>query len=211
MTEKTNDIFVPDSSLALPEEFYRKETAIVARRMIGKVLVRIDKDEIFAGEIVETEAYIPEGDEANHAARGKTKRNQVMFEQGGKLYVYLIYGMYYCINAVTENENVGSAVLIRAVRPLTGIEKMKMRRNKSKLQQLCSGPGKLASAFGFDKSDNGRSLNSENLFIQEYKSYPESKIIACSRVGIKKSADLPFRFLLKDSKFVSPARQEFSL
>jgi DNA-3-methyladenine glycosylase len=195
--------FKPDFKKALPEAFYLRNTEEVAKDLLGKVIVFNKDFHTLCGEIVETEAYIPEGDEANHAARGMTKRNEMMFSKGGVIYIYLIYGMYYCINAVTEDEGVGSAVLIRALRPVAGIEKMQENRKKEKLKDLCSGPGKLAGAFGFSKADNGKSLTSPDLFIQDYKSYSPDEITADTRIGIQKSADLPLRFYPKDCEWRS--------
>jgi len=113
---------------------------------------------LLVGKIVETEAYIGEGDPACHAARGKTPRNAVMYGPPGYAYIYFIYGMYFCLNVVTEEEGFPAAVLIRAVEPLTGIEKMAQLRKQTKPTALASGPGKLCQAFSLTREQNGLDL-----------------------------------------------------
>ncbi|MGD0038294.1 MAG: DNA-3-methyladenine glycosylase, partial [Bacteroidota bacterium] len=117
----------------LPRSFYLCPTLQVARDLLGKHIIRKIDDKLLIGKIVEVEAYC-KGDPASHAFRGRTKRNDVMFWEGGHLYVYFTYGMHFCANVVTGNEGIGEAVLIRAVEPLAGIEMMKINRygsNKS--------------------------------------------------------------------------------
>lgn len=188
---------------ALKKSFYLQKTKEVAKNLLGKLLVRKFESDYLAGEIVETEAYTPEGDEANHSARGKTKRNAAMHEEGGILYVYKIYGVHHCINFVTEHKNKGAAVLIRALRPTLGIEEMQKNRGESNIFKLCKGPGNTAKAFGFTIENNFDNLYTENLFVQDYKNYDESAIIADKRIGISKSIELPYRFYLKNNKYVS--------
>lgn len=153
--------------------------------------------------IVETEAYIPFGDESNHSARGKTDRNAAMHEQGGILYVYKIYGIHNCINVVTESEGVGSAVLIRAIEPIEGIDIMKKNRNTDKLTQLCKGPGNVAKAFGFTTKNNFDSLLSDNLFIFSEDNIQNMEIVEDTRIGISKAADLKLRFYYANNSYVS--------
>lgn len=196
--------FSPDFTKSLPKEFFLKNTIDVARELIGKVLVRrIENGDIIAARIVETEAYLNENDLASHSAPGLTKRNKPMFDEGGTLYVYKIYGFHFCINFVTEKKGFGCAVLIRAGEPLLGIEIMKRNRNTDKLEKLCRGPGCISQAFGFNLTDNYRKLYEQDLYIENYESISNSDILASVRIGITKSADLPLRFYLKDSKFVS--------
>lgn len=189
---------------AMLPEFYLINTDEIARKLLGKLLVkREENNQYTAGMIVETEAYIPNGDSANHSARGKTRRNAAMHEQGGILYVYKIYGLHYCSNVVTEPHGIGSAVLLRALEPVEGIELMKSRRNCDNITELCKGPGNLSCAMGLDKSYNFASLLTDNLYIQEYKTLKNNEIKETGRIGISKAADLKLRFFIADSKYVS--------
>jgi len=189
---------------ALLPHFYLIDTDRIARKLLGKLLVKREENNQFtAGMIVETEAYIPNGDSANHSASGKTQRNAAMHEQGGILYVYKIYGVHYCTNVVTESYGLGSAVLLRALEPVEGIELMKSRRNSDNITELCKGPGNLSCAMGLDKSNNFASLLTDNLFIQDYKSLKINEISETGRIGISKAADLKLRFFIADSKYVS--------
>lgn len=187
----------------LPKEFYIRETTIVAKDLVGKLFVRIIDEQILAAEIVETEAYLPKLDPACHAAKRKTSRNSPMFEDGGILYIYFIYGNHFCVNVVTETRGLGSAVLIRAARPINGIDLMMKNRKKAKIEELCNGPGKFAQAFDINKNQNYLSLNSSEIFISEYNSYNDENIIQTKRIGIKEGSDLLLRFYLQNSNFVS--------
>lgn len=195
--------FQIDHRKALQTEFYQQDTELIAKQILGKVLVVQNEMWTMCGEIVETEAYVVNGDLANHAAHKQTKRNAAMFEAGGIMYVYMIYGMYHCVNVVTEAQGDGCAVLIRAVRPLLGIEQMMLNRKQDKIKQLCSGPGKLAQAFGFTKEDNFSPLTSPKLFIQHYKNYADADIVATERIGIIHSKELPLRFYPQNCEWVS--------
>ena len=123
--------------------FYNRSTLVVARELLGCNILFRNNDTLFSGRIVETEAYIGMDDPACHAAVGKTTRNAVMFGPPGISYVYFIYGMYNCLNVVTEEDGYPAAVLIRAIEPIKGIEVMQQNRNKTRLKDLGSGPGKL--------------------------------------------------------------------
>src|ERR1700751_5778938 len=131
------------NKLKLPRSFYQQPTVDVARQLLGKYLVRKHADGLTAGRIVESEAYIGPEDKACHAARGGTPRTEIMFGRAGHAYIYLIYGFHCMLNIVTEKEDFPSAVLIRAVEPLKGIELMQTRRGMEQLIHLASGPGKL--------------------------------------------------------------------
>lgn len=187
----------------IPKEFYQRETTLVAKDLIGKLFVRIIDGQVLTAEIVETEAYLPKNDPACHAAKRKTPRNSPMFEDGGILYVYFIYGNHYCANVVTETEGLGSAVLIRAARPLEGIQFMMNNRRNSKIEELCNGPGKFAQAFDLNKQQNYHSLDSCDIFISEFNYYDDNEITQTTRIGIKEGIDLPLRFYLRNSNFVS--------
>jgi DNA-3-methyladenine glycosylase len=128
----------------LGREFYARDTLTVARELLGQRLVRVMEDgQRLAGIIVETEAYIGEEDQACHASHGRTPRNAVMYGPAGFAYIYFIYGMYYCLNVVTEQEGFPAAVLIRAIEPTEGIPRMQAYRQGRPLHELTNGPGKL--------------------------------------------------------------------
>lgn len=188
----------------LQSEYYKNDTVQIAKDLLGKIFVKTETNEaILAGKIVETEAYVPYGDLANHSARGKTPRNAPMHEAGGILYVYLIYGIHHCVNIVTGKKGEGSAVLIRGIEPLEGIEFMKERRKTGNIKNLCNGPGKLAKAFSISREDNLKELGNSDYAIYDSLSDAKSEIIATTRIGIKESKDLPYRFYLKDNPHVS--------
>lgn len=192
-----------DLTKRIPLEFYQQRTDDVARLLLGKLFVRVIDGDVLACEIHETEAYLPDGDYASHAAIKKTQRNAPMFERGGVLYVYFIYGVHYCVNIVTENAGVGSAVLLRAGKPITGIEKMMQYRNTDKIENICKGPGNFARAFNLNKSHNLHRLDSDDIFLCDYNTYSDKDIVQAPRIGINLSKDLPLRFYLKDSPYVS--------
>ena len=146
--------FEPAFSNSIPKNFFLQKTEVVARSLLGKVLVKKVRNNFLAAMISETEAYLSENDSASHSAAGLTKRNSAMFREGGILYVYKIYGVHHCINFVTEGDGIGAAVLIRSAIPILGINEMKINRKTDKLDNLCKGPGNLAKAFGFTLLDN---------------------------------------------------------
>ncbi len=187
----------------LPVSFYNRDTGIVARELLGQILVSNNSEGMTSGVIVETEAYL-QNDPACHAARGMTERNRAMFGPPGCAYIYFIYGMYYCFNVVTREQGIGEAVLIRALEPLEGIELMKKRRGRDKLTELCSGPGRLVQAMGIDKGGNGRNLtgNGNGLFICAAGECGH-KIVNTTRIGISEGKELPLRFYIDGSPFVS--------
>ncbi len=179
-----------------------KPTIELASRLLGQHLVHETKEGISVGRIVETEAYLSD-DPACHASRGMTKRNQVMFGPPGYAYVYFVYGMYYCFNVVTAPEGVGEAVLIRALEPLEGIDLMFKRRPKIKrVEDLCNGPAKLVLAMGITKEHNGISLNQTPLFLEK-NHLRKKEIVTTSRIGISEGIHFPYRFYLKDNRFIS--------
>lgn len=186
----------------LDRKFYHRDTLRVARELLGKKLVRRINGLELSGMITETEAYCGHEDSACHAHHGKTQRNAVMFGSPGHAYVYFTYGMHYMLNLVTEEEENPCAVLIRAIVPLDGINEMEARRKK-KGAELSNGPAKLCQALSIDKSLNGWdvTLGSE-LWVENYKKIPDSKIIATPRIGIdyahQKHREALWRFLIKD-------------
>lgn len=182
------------STRRLKKEFFQRETLKVAENLIGSVLaVKDEKGNVLRGIINETEAYIEE-DEASHSFNGKSNRNYVMFEEAGHCYVYLIYGMYFCANVVTEKENRGSAVLLRSLIPIEGKEYMKYRRKTDNEKILSNGPGKLCMAMGITREMNGVDLvNSGKIWIEEGVS--PAKIKKKRRIGISKNTEVDWRFL----------------
>ena len=185
----------------LTKNFYAHDTLRVARTLLGKKLVRWTKGVELSGMIVEAEAYCGKEDSACHAHRGKTPRNAVMFSHPGHAYVYFAYGMHYLLNLVTEEEGNPCAVLIRGVSPLAGIEEMEARRKK-KGAELTNGPAKLCQALGIDKSLNGWDLTcGKELWVENYKTIPESLITATPRIGIdyakKEHREALWRYLVK--------------
>ncbi len=198
--------------MVLPSSFYDRPTETVASELLGCYLLHETNEGIIAGKIVEAEAYLAD-DPACHASRGKTPRNAVMFGPPGHAYVYFTYGMYHCFNAVTQKPGVGEAVLIRALEPALGITRMQKRRGLTELKQLCSGPAKLVIALGITKEHNGASLqhgplailSPEEFFTRFKRTHlsSEHSIHTTTRIGISKARDLPLRFYIKGSEFVS--------
>lgn len=158
---------------------------------------------------MEVEAYLGENDPACHAARGITKRNEVMFRSPGHCYVYLIYGMYHCVNVVSDPEGVGSAVLIRAIEPIEGLEVMRRRRGASvKPVDLARGPGRLCEALAISTRLSGEHLaDSSRIWIEPHVTFKPSQIDASGRIGISAGQELPLRFFVKDSLWVSGPRR----
>ncbi len=194
--------------MLLPQAFYTQETPLVARKLLGCFLVHLQEEETTLGQIVETEAYLW-NDPASHAFAGKTQRNSVMFGPVGHAYIYFIYGMHYCINAVSGIEGKGEAVLIRALEPLQGIPVMQKRRQTEKLPLLCNGPAKLAQALALAMPLNGVPLFEGSLQIWSADSLSSAPsienpdIVETTRIGISKAKELPLRFYLKGSSYVS--------
>lgn len=195
----------------LKKDFYNRNVLTVAEELLGKYFVVIEKNKRtkLIGKIVEVEAYDGRIDEAAHTFNGKTERNKVMFEEGGLLYVYFTYGIHFCANVVTGNINEGTAVLLRAMEPVSGIEYLAERRfNKSVINEkekinLLNGPAKICKAFNIDKNQNGSDLTKNEIYILDSEKIPKNKIIRTTRIGIKKSIELPWRFYIKNSVYVS--------
>lgn len=174
----------------LAREFYDRDTQLVARELLGKLLVHGDR----VGRIVETEAYLGPHDLAAHSARGLTKRNAPMFGPPGYAYVYMIYGMYFCMNVVTEREGHASAVLLRAVEPVRNIT------------GTTHGPGLLCNAMGIDRQLNGHDLLSDNFFIAAPECEEPFRIVKRPRIGVdyaKHWARRHLRFYIASNDYVS--------
>jgi len=184
----------------LTRPFYARGAIEVSRELLGKVLVHGET----AGKIVETEAYLGGEDLAAHSARGITDRTRVIFGPPGHAYVYLIYGVYECLNLVADRKGVPGCVLIRALEPLNGLELMGARRpGARKLTQLTNGPGKLTLAMGITRAHNGVDVTRGSLVVREPDVADNFEIAVTPRIGITQSADLPLRFLVKGSAYVS--------
>lgn len=188
----------------LPHSFYARPTVEVARDLLGKVIVhRVDGEEL-AGRIVEVEAYLGRGDEAAHFFGGMTRRTRVIFGPPGYAYVYFVYGMYHCLNFVTEPDGVAGAVLVRALEPVAGLEAMRLRRPKARRDtDLASGPGKLAQALGVTLDQYGADVSEGALTVREDASTEPFETGVSPRVGIKKAVDLPLRFFVRGNAHVS--------
>ena len=188
----------------LPRAFYQRETEVVAREMLGTVLECETEDGLASGIIVETEAYLGEHDLACHAAAGRTARTEALYGPPGTSYVYFIYGMYWCFNAVTREVDLPSAVLVRALEPLDGIALMHKRRPRIRNEvDLTNGPGKLCKALGIDGSMSGENLQRKPLRIREGEPVPDDKVEITTRIGITKCADWPLRWIVRENRFVS--------
>jgi DNA-3-methyladenine glycosylase len=198
-----------DPTQKLPKEFYSRYVLKVARDLPGKIFIVASGNKILSGRIVEVEAYDGNIDEASHSFNGKTKRNEVMFECGGVLYVYFTYGVHFCSNIVTGKQNEGQAVLLRGIEPIAGIEIMAMNRygkkeitEKEKIN-LTNGPGKICRAFGLNRESNREDLSGNKIFLLDAPKIKLHDIVATKRIGIKKSVDLPWRFYIKNNPYVS--------
>lgn len=191
----------------LPSSFYVRPATVVAKDLLGKLLVHKSPEGTTAGMIVETEAYMGAVDKACHAWQNRSPRTEIMYHRGGVAYVYLIYGMYYCFNVVTGPEGAGDAVLIRAVEPVQGINLMQKRRGaQTSVLNLCRGPGKLCQALGITKAEYGADLRSGMLTVEPYLCITEAQLGISSRINIayaEEARDFPWRFFLKGNIYVS--------
>jgi DNA-3-methyladenine glycosylase len=200
----------------IEREFYNRDPRPVARELLGKLLLRKERGELLVGRIVETEAYLGSDDAAAHSAAGKTARNAVLFGPPGFAYVYFIYGVHYCLNVSCLPDGEAGGVLIRALEPVLGLERMAINRETelgaaprvTELRSLTSGPGRLAEAFGVDRErDNGKDLTrkTSDLWIADDGSKAPT-ISDGPRIGITKAADHPLRYIIAGNAFVSGKR-----
>lgn len=193
----------------IPLSYYQSDDVVaIAKDLIGKKLCTNIEGIYTSGIITETEAYRGWGDKACHAHNNRrTNRTEIMYRSGGVAYVYLCYGLHHLFNIITNKEGNADAVLIRAIEPAEGIEDMLIRRNRKKLDKhLTTGPGKVSQALGISREHYGLDLNSENIWLEEGKKVIETEIITTTRIGVeyaKEDALLPWRFYMKDSKWIS--------
>jgi len=196
----------------LPREFFTRPGAAVAADLLGKLLVHDTRKGRIAGMIAEVELYDGTCDAASHAYKNpNTERAKTHYKIGGTAYVYMIYGMYYCFNIVTNEASVPQVVLIRALEPVEGIELMKKNRSTKDIKNLCSGPGKLCRALGIEKKHNGKDLCSGRLFLEDYKTIAKQNILNSPRINIDyagEAKDYPWRYYIKDNIYVSKAQHK---
>ena len=179
----------------LPRSFYRRDSRSVAPDLLNKLLVRGPR----VGRIVEVEAYAGSEDPSSHAFRGPTRRNATMFGPAGHLYVYFTYGMHHCANLVCDDEGVGTAVLLRGLTPLKGLEEMWAARPRARREaELCSGPGRLCQAFGLDRSFDGADVVSgdQGVVVVDDGTPPPSEPGVSGRIGLSVAGDVPWRFFV---------------
>lgn len=194
----------------LPPSFFDRPTARVARALLGCELESHVGGEFTCGRIVEVEAYLGPHDASCHAAAGLTARNRHLHGAPGTAYVYRIYGMHWCVNAVTRRIGYGSAVLIRALAPLEGLDVMQGRRADAKPPQLTNGPGKLCQALGITGALDGAPLDSGTLRLRRGRPVPERSVVVTPRIGISKAAEWPLRYFVADDPHVSRTPAHFA-
>jgi DNA-3-methyladenine glycosylase len=203
----------------LKADFFDHDPRKVARALLGKLLIRKTARGILAGRVVETEAYLGEGDAAAHAVAGRTARNFVLFGPPGHAYVYFIYGNHFCLNVSCLPDGVPGCVLFRALEPVAGIEEMARARGirvsnsefrgDSDLRKISSGPGRMSEALGITRGrDNAKSLVSAQSDLQLVDDgYRVRRVMVTPRIGIVKSAEQPLRYFIAGSPFVSGPRR----
>jgi DNA-3-methyladenine glycosylase len=196
--------------------FFNRDPRRAARALLGKLVVRTTRQGVLAGRIVETEAYLGQGDAAAHSAAGRTARNSVLFGPPGRAYVYFIYGTHYCLNVSCLPDGVPGGVLFRALEPVSGIEQMAEARGIeadketglskiSFLKKISSGPGRLSEALGVTRArDNGKNLVSPRSDLRiVHDGYRVRRVMVTPRIGIVKSAEQPLRYFIAGNPFVS--------
>ncbi|WP_222564728.1 DNA-3-methyladenine glycosylase [Novilysobacter antarcticus] len=184
-----------------PVTFYQRAATELGPALLNKLLVAADGR---AGRIVEVEAYTGSGDPASHSHRGQTTRNATMFGPAGRLYVYLSYGIHWCANVVCGNEGEGTAVLIRALEPVAGLERMREARTKARRDlDLCRGPARLAQALGITGEDDATDLLSGPFRLLDDGVPPPPTPVVTTRIGISRATELPWRWYVPDNPHVS--------
>ncbi|ERI94597.1 DNA-3-methyladenine glycosylase [Clostridiales bacterium oral taxon 876 str. F0540] len=199
----------------LQREFYNRDSVTVAKELLGKYLVHKVNGKELIGKIAEVEAYMGPTDKAAHSYNNRrTDRNEVMYGLPGFAYVYIIYGMYNCVNVVVEEPGKPQAILIRAVEPISDLDEISNYRYGKKYGQLSkreiigltSGPGKLCKALNIDRSQNGEDLCGDNLYIYENEAAEEFEMVSTTRINIdyaEEARDFPWRFYIKGNSYVS--------
>jgi len=201
----------------LPRSFYERDVDLVARAMLGAVLECETRAGRAAGRVVETEAYLGPSDPASHAVVGLTARTRDLFGRPGTSYVYFIYGVHWCVNAVASQPGGGAAVLVRAIEPLAGLALMRSRRwpghardaraSGRRDRELANGPGKLCAALGIDRHLSGLSLQRLPLILRRGREVPDADVVVSPRIGITRAVDGLHRYFVRDNEFVSGGRR----
>lgn len=189
----------------ISREFYLGDTALLAKGLLGKILIRKSGNRYLSARIVETEAYYGDHDPACHAYRKITERNKILYEEGGKVYVYFIYGNYYCFNIVSGKKGFGNAVLIRAVEPIEGINIMKKYRGITKnIYELTNGPAKLCMSLNIDRKLNGADVTKpDSIFITKPDKKELFEIATTKRIGLNVGEHFLYRFFIKGNPYVT--------
>jgi DNA-3-methyladenine glycosylase len=203
----------PATAKLLSRRFFNRDPRLVSPELLGKLIVRRNGRKLIAGRIVEVEAYLGADDLAAHAAAGRTARNDVLFGPPGHAYVYFIYGVHYCLNISCLPDGEAGGILIRALEPVAGLEEMAIARELGDLdfdsvrdlRKLTSGPGKLSEALEITRPrDNGKDIVSPECDLQvRDDGFQPEKIATTPRIGITKSAEMPLRYVIAGSKFLS--------
>lgn len=192
--------------LRLERDFFARYTPVVAKELIGNVLVRAIDGVIMSGRIVEAEAYRGSEDPASHAYRGMTKRNAVMFGEAGHSYVYFTYGNHHLLNFTTETEGTPGAVLIRALEPIEGVREMLRNRGITDVGEASNGPGKLTKAMLIDLHLNAEDIvTSPRLYVRKVRRR-DFKVRSTSRIGIGEGGEYDWRYYMEDNPFVSKGK-----
>jgi DNA-3-methyladenine glycosylase len=191
-------------TVPLARSFYARPALVVARALLGRDLVRMLPDgKVLRARIVECEAY-RQDDPASHSFKGRTPTRETMFGPPGYLYVYVSYGMHFCMNVVTGRDGEGSAVLLRAAEPLEGMERMEEMRGLSAPRLLCAGPGRLCQALGITREQDGTDLvNGDQLVIERGRPVRDDAVVVGPRVGLTVAMEQPWRFTIRGSRYVS--------
>lgn len=188
----------------LPAQFFTQPAPVVARDLLGALVVSMIEGKRTSGRIVETEAYLGRDDPASHGYQlRRNARNEALYGPPGQWYVYLSYGIHWCVNLVCWSHGMGSAVLLRALEPVEGMDVMRKRRGVSDDRLLCSGPGKLCQALGITRRLDGRGMDQSEVQVFERELVPEAAVAVTPRIGITKAADWPLRFVVAGSRWTS--------
>jgi DNA-3-methyladenine glycosylase len=200
-------------SPALTRAFYNRDPALVARELLGMhLIVTGARGAAFASRIVETEAYLGPHDPACHAASGRTPRTEHLHGPPGTVYVYRIYGLHWCLNAVTLPAGIGSAVLIRAVEPIGNLALLRRRRPAARRDcDLTNGPGKLCAAYAITDAHNGLSFLKGPLRIVRGDTVVDADVLVTPRIGITRAAEWPLRFFVRGNQFASATPRRFAV
>lgn len=188
----------------LPRRFYARRPEVVARALLGRLIVRETRGTRLVGRIVEVEAYGGARDAASHAFRGETRRNRTMFGPPGHAYIYFTYGMHHCLNVVTGRDGDASAVLIRALAPIAGLASMARRRGAMTPERLARGPGCVARAMGLTTADDGADLTRGPLWLPALPARRGGlRVVRSARIGIRRAQSRRWRFFLAGHPCVS--------